>query len=129
MDIKSILIAAAPPGLQVILNLAGVLRLQAFPQWEWDANLVFTSTYVITISAAIVGALMPSSTNKKKVGHTFLGLIPFVLFLGLYTLLSTNPPAKGYLLIYDIGCYLSFIGTYASFGFLVARVVKFYVRK
>lgn len=130
MDIRGTMLPiAATPALQCILNVAGLLELEPLAHWQKTRQDLLPATYLIAIGAAAIACLIKAQTNRAKAVLIGAGLAVFVASYGAYLWVSTSPPRSGSLQLYDAASYLAFPLTYAAFGFVVARVVKFFAQK
>jgi len=129
VDVRNILIpVAATPVLQAILNFAGLLKLVPLGHWGWNEDILLPITYVVATGSAAVACLWPAQSNRTKAILIGVGLLVLLASLGVYTWVSTSPP-KDILWLYDAAGYVSFFLTYISFGFVVARVTKFFTQR
>jgi hypothetical protein len=128
VDPRNILIpVAATPILQAILNFAGLLRLEPLAHWGWNADFIFPITYVVTTGSATVACLWAAKTNRAKAILIGIGMLVLLISLRIYTSVLTLPPEN--IFLYDLSGYTSFFLTYFSFGFVVARIVKFFSQR
>lgn len=122
MDVKKLIPVAAMPVVQGMLNRVGVLKLTPLSHWGWNDSIALSSTYLVTMGCAAVACLFKPRNIRTKVILICVGLLFFVGGLAAYTWTSTQPPTRGRLWVYELVGYGSFFLTYASFGFLVARI-------
>ena len=130
MDAKNILFpVAATPALQAILNLVGLLKLAPLAHWGWDENIVLPITYVVATGAAAIACLWSAKTNFDKARLLIVGIVFLLGSLYGYMWVVTTPPTLTNLWWYDVIGYTTFFLTYLSFGFVVARMTKFFTQK
>jgi hypothetical protein len=129
MDAKNIIIpVAATPVLQAILNFVGLLKLVPLAHWGWNGDIVLPITYVVATGSAAIASLWPVRTNRVKAMLIAVGIIILLVSLYVYTWASTTPPTESNLRWYDVAGYATFFLTYASFGFVVTRVVRVFTK-
>ena len=130
MEIRNFLLpVAATPASQAILNFVGTLKLIPLAHWSWNEDIVSPITYIVANGSAAVASLLPARKNLTKAIFIAIGLAFLLAAFGIYTYVSTSPPRRSWLWLYEIAGYCSFFITYIAFGFVVARVVKFLVKK
>lgn len=128
MDIRNVLAVAATPALQAILNTLGELKLEPLAHWGVSSHDLLPATYIVSAGSAAIACLWNARTKRKQALLIAVGLLLFVISWVGYRWISNSPPDIRFLLLYDcLGCF-SFVLTYISFGFLVARVVKFFAQ-
>ena len=128
MDIRNILAVGATPALQAILNALGQLKLEPLAHWGISQQALLPATYVVSAASAAIACLWSAKTKLRQMLLIAVGLVFFIISWAGYHWVSSSPPEIGSVLLFDwLGC-LSFILTYVSFGFLVARVVKFFAQ-
>jgi hypothetical protein len=127
MDFRNVVVpVAATPLFQAILNAASLLELEPLKHWGWPTTLPIT--YVVATGSAAIACLVPANANKTKVILIGSGLVVLIVSFASYTWISRIPPMQGWLSLYEIAAYLTFFATYVAFGFVVARIVRFFAQ-
>jgi hypothetical protein len=123
--VDAILPVAATAVSQAILNAVGALKLEPLPDWGWNAGITSAGTYVVASGTAAVACLLTARRNGTKALLIVIGLLAFLASLRAYTwvISPANLQNSG---SYDWVGYISFFATYSSYGFVVARVIKFF---
>ena len=126
MDIRDALAVGATPALQGILNALGQLKLEPLAHWGTTRQALLPVTYIVASGSAAVACLWKAKTNRAKGLLIGLGLLLFVISYGCYQWVSSTPPTLDSVRFFDWLGVISFILTYTFFGFVVARVVRFF---
>jgi hypothetical protein len=130
MDVlKKLIPVAATPVFQAIFNFVGLLKLTPFAHWGWNEDISLPITYIVSTGSAAVACLWPAKKNRTKAILIAVGIVILLAALGVYTWVSTSPPKRDFLWFYDAVAYGSFFLTYIAFGFVVARVTKYFAQK
>lgn len=129
MDIRNVLAVGATPAFQAILNALGQLKLEPLGHWGTTQAALLPVTYIIAAGSAAIACLCKARTNKAKALLIGIGLLLFVISYGAYQWVSWTPPSVDTIWLWDCLGIISFVSTYAFFGFIVARVVKFFSQK
>jgi hypothetical protein len=118
---------AGTPVLQKMLKAVGLLNLIPLPNWELRSYE--TITYVLAAGMAAIACLWPAKRNGTKILLLALGLALLVSSYSAYSWVTAHPPGTDTSWYYDQLGQASFFTTYASFGFVIGRLVKFLPRK
>jgi hypothetical protein len=117
--------AVSAPVLQAILQWIGLLKVTPLAIWQSNASVFTTVSYLVSAGAAAMASLCQPKTTGKVV-LLLLGVLVLLASVWAYNWVSSSPPTSQTISYYEPLGYASFFATYASFGFLVGRVMDFF---
>jgi CHASE2 domain-containing sensor protein len=121
---RILLVLVGTPGLQVVLKLLGLLKLQPLAHWGHKDTFELL-TYVAAVVAAIITSFGKRNTNLKEGlvigGATVCLITSCIIYFSIYS----SAPRSDLLQLIDVAAYASFFLAYIAYGVVVARIVAF----
>jgi hypothetical protein len=128
--IKKLVPLVASPALVIVLRFLSVFQLKPLAVWDFpDWPVVFVAAFV----GAGLASLIPRGNASLKTKGIWIcfSLAAFLLLLLAYDTVSGQPPYAwwGWQLLWELGCFLFYAGTYFAVGYCLAFVMRVLIER